>query len=43
MDIELKEIFKQRLNFVLSLTSLYDSYDSLTNFDLKQVGTVFKK
>ena len=42
MDTELKEIFKQRLNFVLSLASLYDSYDSLTNFDLKQAGTVFE-
>lgn len=42
MDTELKEFFKQRLNFVLSLASLYDSYDSLTNFDLKQAGTVFE-
>ena len=41
MNSELKELFLKRFDFMVKLVSMYDSHDSLTNFDLKQACTIF--
>jgi hypothetical protein len=41
MNTELKDLFLKRFDFMTKLVSMYDSHDSLTNFDLKQACTIF--